>query len=198
MHMGYVEGSIASVMICKNLCEDEDFETAEEAIRSLAKSWLLKYAYQEFPSQKKCCEKPQEQKEGANFCSNCGQSFKRTHTHFHYLMEHFSNWISEQGSLIMDEYGDSLLEFGPWNEFVTIKEVLQEPPSQIIEIADFAERIITLCLKGDEFDSEDCSFHWLSSELKSSVENYSRNNSWIYSNFGHSTLSELLESYRLS
>ena len=175
--MGYAESSYASFLVFRNRSE-EAFESRIEALGNLAHCFLNKYLDEYggrvFP--KDCCIKFRERSEPDDErCPKCGSSLKGPPLD----LERVAGFIG--GHLIqpMDGYGDSLSDLGAWDEFVGVKDIHEVPLEEILVLNPYAERIIPLALKGDEFDGPEHRHHRVASKLHQGVEEYWAGHGWI-------------------
>lgn len=196
-HMGYAEDSFAGSFIVMSRA-DEPFETPLEALNDLAHCFLLKYCQEEnlFSKQRECCRefKQRAQPEDER-CPKCGNKLGVKALDFSGLCA----FIYEHHTRTMDGYGDPLGELGPWDEFVSIRDILGTPADQIIELAPNAERIIPLALRGNEFDAPRHPWHPHAEALRLGVKNYWEGHDWIENDpEDFDDFARILESYRAS
>jgi len=160
MHMGYAETSYSSY-VAIGVPPDDSFNSAIEAVQSLAENYLFKFL---------------EEGHSPN-------------------IEDLEGFIIDKALQNMDSYGENLEEFGPWDEFLYVRDLFRIPPNEIIEITVYAERVILLALTGNELDNSDHKYHNFSEEYKNSVKEYKKRNNHI---FIMGSLESLLEDYRIN
>lgn len=161
--MGYAESGYASFLVFVN--RGEPFQSGIEAVSDLAKTFLAKYLFSQEIDIKDCCAQAK-----GKFCSQCGASLSGL---ARFNVDAFEYFIKDHAIHTMDEYGESLEEFGgSWTEFANFQDILNIHPSEIIDLHTYAERVLIRSLKGDELDDDECSFKNLAPAYRDALANY--------------------------
>jgi hypothetical protein len=191
MRMGYAESSFASLMIIKS---GLIFDTAIEAVNNLAHCLLLKFAGERELEESRCCATFRlRAMEGDKRCPSCGKLISPA-----IGMIDFSDFVWSQAFREMGNgYGESLGEFGPWDEFSLLSDIISTPADQILDIDSYAERVVPMALTGAEFDDPECPYNYLAAALCSSVERYRRERGHGYLGQDDGLPELFFEKYRL-
>jgi hypothetical protein len=177
---------------------DEPFPSAVAALENLAHCMAIKWVEDSDMSRnspRPCCVEFQRRAEpGDRSCPKCGRILAQQPLD----LEAFEDFVHghHTGQMAMG-YGEALSEFGPWDEFVGVSDILDVPGEQILVLAPYGERLVTLALRGDEFDDPDHRCHGVAEALKEGVEDYWAGHGWVEDDpDDREAYAKILEGYR--
>lgn len=196
-HFGYAEDQHPAVMLY--LWEnDEAFATPLHALADLAYAFLIKFIDEQQlrRDRKSCCVEfigratPNDQ-----FCPVCRRSILAPPLD----LESFGSYVRDISTRELDGYGEPLRDMCPWTEFPTLADVMAVPREEAVEIPAYAERVIPLALRGDEFDDPEHGYHEHADILRQGVDIYWQSRPWVEGDpETRDDLERILETYRVS
>lgn len=158
VHAGYVESSALGVVL---FMHGVGYDTAEEAVRSLADGILVKFqqetGYGEPPS-KTCCKKTLENDPEALYCSKCRSEIGETAFDF----EQHEGQVLQLLNGTADSFGGTEIwgllpedEASEWRPWVSIEDVMELKPSEVVEIGSYGERVLTAMISPERIPPKD-------------------------------------------